>query len=162
MIDAVEYKTCCFTGHRSLPANKLDDIRNLLARAVEELAQNGCLQFVSGGAVGFDTLAAETVIEQKKLNPNIRLFLLLPCRDQDAKWNMKDRLRYKKILDSADGVEYVCDTYITGCMHLRNKKMVERADICVAFCQKRGGGTEYTMDYAVEKERTIINIAQML
>ena len=36
----------------------------------------------AGGALGFDTLAAQTVLDMKKEYPQLRLILVLPCEDQ--------------------------------------------------------------------------------
>ena len=157
-----EFKTCCFTGHRGLPDEKRNKIQELLLRTVEELCKNGCSCFISGGAVGFDMMAAETVIKAKQVYPDIKLIMLLPCRDQHAKWCADDRRRYAHILKCADESIYVCEKYITGCMHLRNKRMVERADVCVAYYEKKGGGTEYTVNYAAEKDCPVVNLAEML
>ena len=54
-------KTCCFTGHRDIPARVLPLLSAELEQAVLGLASEGVRYFGTGGALGFDTLAAETV-----------------------------------------------------------------------------------------------------
>jgi uncharacterized phage-like protein YoqJ len=156
------YSTCCFTGHRNLPWEKSDAIRYTVENLIYKLCENGCRKFISGGAIGFDTLAAEAVLKLKKVFPEVRLVMALPCRDQHIRWCKADRLRYEKLLSLADEVIYLTESYVTGCMHLRNKYMVDNSELCIAYFEKKGGGTEYTINYAQEKGRKVVNIAHIL
>lgn len=72
-------KTCCFTGHRKLPTEKLDKITSELEKTVIGLIADGYRFFGAGGAIGFDTVAAQTVIRLKDKYPKIRLILVLPA-----------------------------------------------------------------------------------
>jgi len=153
---------CCFTGHRSIPPEKYERLREILGVAVSELYDRGYRAFLSGGALGFDLLAAEVVLELQRVYPDVRLIMALPCRNQHEKWGAVHRIRYEKILDRADERIFLCETYCTGCMHLRNKYLVDNSDVCIAFYRHRGGGTEYTVNYAREKEREIINLGYMV
>ena len=59
-------KTCFFTGHRRITDNKLEDIKRKLTENIENLIINYDVKnFISGGALGFDTIAAEAVYEIK-------------------------------------------------------------------------------------------------
>ena len=55
-------ETCCFTGHRNLPAEHLPAIPSLLDDTVAELIGRGIVDFACGGARGFDTLAAASPV----------------------------------------------------------------------------------------------------
>lgn len=44
--------TCCFTGHRTLPAKKIEKIMMKLDREIENLIAKGMTDFISGGAIG--------------------------------------------------------------------------------------------------------------
>lgn len=55
--------TCCFTGHRNLPAGK---IVKILDREIENLIDKGVTHFISGGALGFDQIAASLIIYKKE------------------------------------------------------------------------------------------------
>ncbi len=156
------YKSCCFTGHRFLPAEKADAIQRSLVSLIYELCEKGCREFFSGGAIGFDMMAAEAVLKLKKTFPEIMLVMALPCRDQHIRWGKAERLRYESILSSSDKIVYLCESYVTGCMHLRNKYMVDNSELCVAYLKNKGGGTEYTVKYAYEKERRVVNLAHIV
>ena len=49
----------------------------------------------AGGALGFDTLAAQTVLEMKKEYPQLRLILVLPCENQTRGWHSEDIAVYE-------------------------------------------------------------------
>ena len=155
-------KSCCFSGHRNLPCEKTSEIRKRLLEKIKELAENGCTEFVSGGAVGFDLMAAEAVLEIKREYPRISLVMALPCRDQHIKMRQRDKNKYQRILESADEVIYLCESYVTGCMHLRNKYMVKRCDFCVAYLENRSSGTGYTVECAKALGKGILNLAYMV
>lgn len=103
--------TCCFTGHRNLPAEHLPAIPSLLDDTVAELIGRGIVDFACGGARGFDTLAAQSVLRPAAACPFLRLLLFLPCRDQTRGWPSKDAAVYVDILAQADAVSYVADRY---------------------------------------------------
>lgn len=155
------FLSCCFSGHRDLKGESLECLSKALEKCIEDLTQEGCEEFVSGGALGFDLLAAQAVLIKKKAYPQIRLVMALPCRNQHEKWSASQKNEYEKILEHADEVVYLCESYVTGCMQLRNKYMVDHCDVCVVFL-KHGGGTRHTAEYAQEKGKTVVNLAQKL
>lgn len=75
-------KTCCFTGHRSLNGAEKLKVAVRLRKVIKELVKQGIVFYGVGGALGFDTLAAQTVLDMKKEYPQLRLILVLPCEDQ--------------------------------------------------------------------------------
>ena len=52
-------QTCCFTGHRNVPVDKQKEIVARTGAKVRELIRGGYRCFIVGGAIGYDTLAAE-------------------------------------------------------------------------------------------------------
>ncbi len=122
-----------------------------LRTTLELFASSGMREFICGGALGFDTLAATEVLRLKERFPDISLFLALPCRDQAARWTSAQKKTYDAILQKADKVEWLFDHYVPGCMQMRNRFMVDHADVCVAYYTGRPGGTMQTIQYAKEK-----------
>ena len=66
-------KTACFTGHRDIPPLKRPGIKHRLEREIERSIQAGYVYFGAGGALGFDTLAAQMVLKLKERYPDIKL-----------------------------------------------------------------------------------------
>ena len=151
-------KGCCFTGHRKIPENELPNLQRRLQKAVKGLLKQGVTTFYAGGALGFDTLAAQAVLNARRFHPQVKLILALPCRDQAGRWEERDRLLYESIKRRADEVVYVSEQYTRGCMFERNRYMVDHSDICV-YCTSGEGGTAYTVRYAEKKEIPIVNLA---
>lgn len=150
--------SCCFTGHRFLPADGLSEISAMLENEIIGLAKNGCLRFLAGGALGFDTLAAQTVLRLKSRFPDIRLSLVLPCLNQAERWRPADIAVYNEIKENADTVIYTSESYYRGCMHVRNRRLVDESRYCICYLAKESGGTAFTVNYAKQQGLEIINL----
>ena len=59
----------------------------------------------------------------------------------------------------ADKVVYMAQQYTPGCMHKRNRHLVDHSGVCVCYLTKESGGTAYTVNYAKRHGVEIINIA---
>ncbi len=59
-------KTCCFTGHREIEKKNYVRIKESTKNAIVALIKRGVIYYGAGGARGYDTIAAETVLELKK------------------------------------------------------------------------------------------------
>ena len=151
--------TCCFTGHRRLPAEGLRTLAGRLEAELRGLISRGFCRFCAGGALGFDTLAAEAVLALREEFSHLSLLLLLPCRDQAARWRPEEVRRYEQIKREADAVEYVGERYARGCMQRRNRALVERSDLCVCYLTRSTGWTKYTVEYAAKRGLPILNLA---
>ena len=157
-----QINTVCFTGHRDLNAYLPSSVSKALNKALRILISHGVEHFLAGGALGFDTLAALCVLELKEEFPNISLGLILPCKNQTKLWSDSNKAIYSEILKEADCVEYIAEAYTANCMHDRNRRLVDKSDICVAFFEHSGGGTAYTVAYALNQGKEVINIAELI
>lgn len=150
--------SCCFTGHRTAAAAS-DDVKNRLICEIETLiTTKGVTYFYAGGALGFDTLAADCILALKCKYPFIKLFLALPCKDQHKNWSAARKSHYEAIVKSADMVHYASEVYTEGCMLARNDYMVEHSKYCISFLRRSTGGTFYTVSKAKRLNRELIEI----
>lgn len=159
MVNIDRYSACSFTGHRAIP----NEIRNyLLGRvkdAVNYLYPRGIKTYLTGGAIGFDTLAAMAVIKCREVYKDIRLILVIPCRDQARTWTPHDVVVYENIKQLADEVVCLSEYYYNGCMHARNRYLIDNSDSCVCYLTRASGGTAYTIRYARERGLSVYNLA---
>lgn len=155
----MENKICCFTGHRKIDDNEIIKLPAELDRRIEKLYSLGVREFRAGGAIGFDTLAALKVIAFRKTHPDVRLCLILPCRDQDKKWNDYDKRILRYTVECADSVLYIENTYTPDCMHRRNRALVRGADYCLAYVNRIEGGSAYTLNIARREGLKVENLA---
>ena len=130
-------KTCCFTGHREIPLMKYVLVKKRLRETLEDLIERGYCFFGTGGALGFDTLAAQTVLELREKHPEIKLILVLPCLSQADKWNDTEKKVYEKIMKCSDKVVYTSNEYSQGCMHKRNRHLVDYSSYVYVTKQKK-------------------------
>ncbi|MBQ4150520.1 MAG: DUF1273 family protein [Clostridia bacterium] len=152
--------TCCFTGHRDISVSSYHDLIERLEPLVMRLLKLGYEHFACGGALGFDTFAAMYICSLKKRGFNVKLVLILPCRDQTAKWSDYDKTVYNSLLGYADEIIYTAELYYAGCMQKRNRALVDASSACICYLKSAGGsGTRQTVEYAKSKGVPVVNIA---
>lgn len=154
-------KTCCFTGHRKLPEDKIENIINNLNIEVDRLISMGVTDFISGGALGFDQIAASLIIGKKEENKQIRLIFALPCKQQEQFWIKDQKKLYKKLLKEADEIIYISLEYDSLCMKKRNYYLVDSAEFCICAYTNKNSGTGQTVRYAKQRGISIINVADL-
>lgn len=153
-------QTCCFTGHRQIPLAQRARIAAALEARVRELIAQGFCYFGAGGALGFDTMAAETVLRLREEYPAIRLILVLPCADQSARWAQEDVLLYEEIKQKADKCVCLAPHYYNGCMQARNRRLVDESAACICYMTDEKSGTGYTVRYAQKSGLAVYNVAK--
>ena len=138
-------RTCCFTGHRpeKLPWG-LDEgdprciaIKFSLSREIEGLYHRGFRHFISGMA----DLTVEGAV---------------PCPTQADRWPEEQRRRWQDILARCDLESMVQQHYDRFCMLRRDRYMVDRSAAILAVFDGRSGGTQYTLNYAMDKKLEIL------
>ena len=153
-------QTACFTGHREIPFFQKRRLKAKVKSAITDAIRNGYRYFGAGGALGFDMLAAQTVLELKADYPDIKLILVLPCLNQTRGWAQEDVKEYERIKAAADKVTYISKEYYNGCMYKRNRHLVDNSSLCICYLTKQSGGTAYTVSYAESHDLKIVNVAQ--
>ena len=158
--------TVAFTGYRleKLPFDEDENnpqynaFRKKLRAVINRLIERGYTHFLSGVATGFDTWAAEEIIDVKKSNLSVHLECAIPFPEQDNKWSHEDKARRRKILKKADIATTVCEHYHKTCYFVRNEYMVDKAEVVVCCFDGQSGGIAQTVGYAKRKEKIIIQI----
>lgn len=154
-----KFKTVCFTGHRNIPPDERKLIVKKLEQTIKKLIEMGYVYFGTGGALGFDTIAAQTVLKLKMKYPHIRLILVLPCETQADKWSDEDKTIYYDIKSKADKSICISQNYTNECLFKRNRHLVDNSNLCLCYYKHNKGGTAYTVHYAISKQKLVINIA---
>ena len=147
--------TCALTGHRRLPAN-FDKVA--LYEALEAMIIRGCDRFLCGMARGFDLEALECLTRLRKKYP-IALVACIPYRGQESGFPEREKEKYRALLKQCDERVYLSGEYSQGCLLARDRYMVDRADVLLAYCTRKTGGTAYTVRYAAEKGVAVENLA---
>lgn len=149
-------KTCCVTGHRDIPKDKVEYVKAELRRAVFTAIQEGYIHFISGFASGVDLYFAAIVAEFKE-DHNLFIEAALPYRNRI---NTKDA-EFQRLLDECNAVGIHSEKYHKNCYIVRNRFMVQASDLIIAVYDGREkGGTLFTIGYAqaMKKEVKVITI----
>ncbi len=154
----MERKICAFTGHRVIKAEHELKLSDLLERAIKYAYDRGCVDFYAGGAIGFDTAAAREVLKFRLSHPDVRLVLILPCRNQSEKWSERQKAVYDFILNEANEIRYVSDIYRDGCLKERNMRLVENAEMLVAYVGRSDSGAAQTARMARTRGIDVYNL----
>ena len=142
------------TGHRELPP---DFDKNKLYDKLEELIAGGCDTFFCGMAEGFDLLALQCLADLKQ---KYRFYIeaCVPYEGQEGGYSPENKRLYRSLISWCDREVVFFTSYRNGCYLVRDRYMVDCADVVLAYCTKDTGGTAYTVKYAAEKKTPVINL----
>lgn len=130
------------------------EFENLLT----EIIDGGADTFLCGMARGFDLFAAEAVLKLKDEGKDLKLIACVPCPGQEKYFGKEEKDKYYEISSRCDEVKVLSDRYFKGCMQMRDRYMVDNSSTLIAYCRKDVGGTAFTVNYAVKKNKKIFKV----
>ncbi len=156
-------KSVCFTGHRTIAEDKETLSARLYALLEHLVTEKKVTDFYTGGAVGWDALAALTVLKLRESYPEVKLHLVLPCPfdEQSAKWKEAQKEEHKYIASLADTKEFTSEHLGKNAMQIRNARLVELAsDYCICYWNPKNfrSGTGQTVRMAQKKGIEVVNL----
>lgn len=155
----MKQKTCCFTGHRNLPANLLPEIRRQTVKAIQALiTEKHVCYFGVGGAIGYDTLVAEVLFDLKRMYPQIKVILVYPFEGFTSRWSAEQKAIFAKLFPLYDKRVCITKEDSKEAYLMRNRHLVNSSAYCISYCTRSTGGTAYTLKYAKEQGIYIKNI----
>ena len=163
---AARQESCCFTGHRP---NKLPwrfeetdprcvQLKKRMADAVEAAYQEGYRRFICGMAMGCDFYFFDVTEALRQRYPEITIEAAIPCLDQAEDWPEEQQLRYRRMLAACDQETLVSEEHTPGCMTQRDRYMVDHSSLVIAAFDGTPGGTQYTVQYAMKKQVTLVDL----
>lgn len=156
--------SCSFSGHRpeKLPwgDNERDERCLALKAAMDEMVRkaydDGYRHFICGMARGCDTYFCEAVLRLRDRVQDITLEAAIPCPGQCSRWTAEQQQRYHDLLERCNYRTVVQEKYDAGCMHRRNRYMVDHSMLLIAVHDGSPGGTRYTIEYALRHRRNVL------
>lgn len=152
--------TCCFFGHR-----KIDDsleLRTKINEVIEKLIVDEKIDtFLFGSKSQFNSLCYELVTNLKQKYPYIKRIYVraeFPYIDDSYKTYLLESYEdtnFPEQITQAGKASYV----------ERNCYMIDKSSVCVVYYdsdyhpQNRKSGTKIAYNYAIKKDKAIINIA---
>ena len=154
--------TCCFFGHRTI--NETEELKLQLCEIIEKLIIDEKVDtFLFGSKSRFNDLCHELVTKTKEKYPHIKRIYVraeYPYISDDYKnyllGSYEDTYYPERIIGSGRAV------YVE-----RNYEMIDNSHFCIVYYDEpdapttRKSGTKIALDYAVKKEKHIINITQL-
>lgn len=167
-------KICCFTGHRPKlfpwgtdeQDTRCLGLKKRLKESIYEAIDDGFDCFITGGALGVDTWAAEIVLRAKRENAEQLFFeLALPYESYNKNLGIEAGGRLERIQDAADKVTVVSGRKnIRRAFYERDHYMVDKSQRLIAVYDDASdmrGGTYLTLQYAIQKGIEIRQIQWM-
>jgi uncharacterized phage-like protein YoqJ len=118
---------------------------------VKQAYLDGYSHFICGMALGTDIYFCEAVLTLQSQYPEITVEAAIPCEEQASRWRESERNRYFSLIAQCDYETMVQQHYDPGCMHRRNRYMVDRSSRIISAFGGSFGGTMYTLTYALKK-----------
>lgn len=147
-------QTCCVTGHRDIPFEKIPYVQDQLRQELVQAIQHGYTHFISGFASGVDLIFAEIVASLKHEYP-ITLEAAIPY---PGRMKSPDKA-FQCLLKECDIVKVHTGQYSKDCYMVRNRYMVDSSTLVIAVHDgRKSGGTAATMRYALQMKRNVREI----
>jgi len=151
-------QTCCFTGHRTIRYDHEDIVAARTEIKIRELILKGYRYFGVGGALGYDTLAAQILFRLRNTDfPQIRVILVYPFEGFTSRWTDEQKATYAGMLPRYDKTVCVAQEGSREAYLARDRWLVDNSSFCISYCTRRSGGTAYTVRYANRKGVSVYN-----
>ncbi|MBR4282975.1 MAG: hypothetical protein IKT35_04595 [Clostridia bacterium] len=149
--------TVCFIGHRKIENH--NRVEKVTKEFVTDLIENyNCTNFLFGSKSEFNYICLDILTKLKEIHSNINR-IYVRAEYPNIKNDYEDYLleRYEKTifpkhLENAGKAIYI----------KRNQYMIDESDICVFFYDNNSfnkkSGTKLALDYAIKKNKFVINI----
>ena len=155
-------RTCCFTGHRDIPADRLQMVMTGTEAKVRELISQGYRYFGIGGAMGYDTIVAEMLFRLREREyPEIKIILVYPFDGFTGRWSDSQQTTYARLLPMYDKRVCVCKSASRDAYLARDRHLVDYSSACIAYCTRQTGGTAYTIRYAAARGVPVFNVGDI-
>ena len=148
--------TCTFAGHREA---YLPNLEKYVEAVIEKiLLTDSEFLFLNGGMGKFDGICASAVRAAKSRHPEIKITLALVMPyfierlNEDKEYY---RISYDKIIIPAE----LDNAHYKAAIGRRNRWMVDRADILIAYVCHDFGGAYQTYRYALRRKKETVNLA---
>ena len=140
---------CCFTGHRPEKlCRSAAGIKEDLEAAIRTAAAEGFTTFVTGMARGVDLWAGEIVIRLKAEMPELKLIAAHPHPNFAQRWDADWQALHAFVTANADHEVTLSKGFHPGAYRIRNRWMVEQAQLLISVYDGGPGGTASTVRYA--------------
>ena len=148
--------TVAFFGHRYIDNPFLIEER-LEEQIYKLLSEHEYVDFLVGRNGDFDQYVSSTVLRVRKRyrDDNSSLILMLPYPTAEFMNNEESFHNYYTEVE----ISYAASkAHPKSAIQIRNREMVDRADLVICAIEKETGGAWQTVQYAMKQEKPVINL----
>ncbi len=150
---------CTLAGHREVYQSGVEE---QLEMEIEKLLQtDNEFTFLNGGMGQFDEMGAYAVRAVKRRHPEKRITLVLVLPYMSNKLNT-DKEYYQRSFDQIIIPKELDSAHYKAAIGLRNRWMVDQADLVLAYIYRDFGGALATVRYAQRQRKLVINLAEKM
>ncbi|MBQ4641043.1 MAG: hypothetical protein IJB47_00295 [Oscillospiraceae bacterium] len=146
-----------FFGHRYV--DNIIKVENLLEEQIRRLIdENEYVDFLVGRNGDFDQCVSSSVLRVRKnhRDGNSALVLVLPYPTAEYLNNENYFHDYYTDIE----ISYVASVaHPKSAIQIRNREMVDRADLIIYYIEHEKGGEWQTVDYAMKQGKAVINLS---
>lgn len=147
---------CTFAGHREVYSAGID--AKLTSVLNDFLKADTSFIFYTGGMGEFDRMCAAAVRAAKKQHPELEIKLVLVMPYMSNRLNT-DKDYYETYYDDIIIPEELQEEHYKSVITRRNRWMIDRADLVIAYVHRDFGGAFSTLKYAEARKKDVINLA---
>ena len=154
-----EIYTVSFFGHRYI--DNITKVENLLEEQILKLIdENEYVEFLVGRNGNFDQCVSSSVLRVRKnhRDDNSALVLMLPYPTAEYLNNENYFYDYYTDVEISHAASVA---HPKSAIQIRNREMVDRADLIICYIEHENGGAWQTVEYAIKQSKTIINLAPL-
>ena len=151
--------TVSFFGHRYIDNFRVIEDR-LEELIIKLLREHEYVDFLVGRNGDFDQLVSSTIrrVKREFRDDNCTHILVLPYNTSEFQNNEDNFAEYY------DEIEICPESYAAhfkAAMQIRNRSMVDRSDLVICYVEHNSGGAYQTMQYALGREKKVVNLAEV-
>ena len=153
----MEGKTCCVTGHRKIPLEKIQYVKDRLTEEIAGAIEDGYTNFISGFASGSDLYFAEIVKSYIDRGLKLNLEAAIPYRKRYGA--LMKNTDSNKLLLACSNIKVLSENYSINSFMERNLYMFENSERVIAVYDGRNkGGTFNTIKAAERMNKQVLKI----
>ena len=154
----MEIYTVAFFGHRYID-NPFRIDEQLEEHIQRLLAEKEYVDFLVGRDGDFDQLASSAVLRIRKRfrDDNSSLVLVLPYARAEY---LNNEESYHDYYSDVEISYEASKAHPKAAIQIRNREMVDRADLILCYIERENGGAWQTIQYAIQQGKMVINLSQ--
>ena len=150
--------TVAFFGHRYI--DNLFKVEEFLEEQIRKLInEKEYVDFLVGRNGDFDQCASSTVLRVRKnvRDDNSSLILVLPYPTAEY---LNNETYFHDYYSDVEISYAASKAHPKSAIQIRNREMVDRADLIICFVERNSGGAYKTIEYAKKQNKIVVNLAE--